>query len=153
MMTALALPWFVLKTTGSAGRTGIVLAVEILPVALLGVSSGSLAARLGARRTMLGTNLLWAVLMSLIPVLHSLALLSFPILLILVFLAGALWTPFYSAQQALLPELVGEDERVLGHASALFQSATRMTYWVGPVLAGLLIAPLGAPTVLLIDAA
>jgi MFS family permease len=51
-MTFLALPWFVLVTTGSAARMGVVLAVELLPVALLGIPSGSLVARLGARRTM-----------------------------------------------------------------------------------------------------
>ena len=37
-MTFLALPWFVLVTTGSAARMGIVLAVELLPIALLGAS-------------------------------------------------------------------------------------------------------------------
>ena len=52
-MTFLALPWFVLATTGSATRMGVVLAVELVPVALLGIPSGTVAARLGARRTML----------------------------------------------------------------------------------------------------
>jgi hypothetical protein len=39
-MTFLALPWFVLVTTGSATKMSIVLAVEILPIALLGIPSG-----------------------------------------------------------------------------------------------------------------
>ena len=33
-MTFLALPWFVLETTGSAARMGVVLAVELAPVGL-----------------------------------------------------------------------------------------------------------------------
>jgi hypothetical protein len=48
-MTFLALPWFVLVTTGSAAKMSIALAVEILPIALLGIPSGALVARLGAR--------------------------------------------------------------------------------------------------------
>jgi MFS family permease len=51
-MTFLALPWFVLVTTGSAAKMSLVLAVEILPVALLGIPSGALISRLGARTTM-----------------------------------------------------------------------------------------------------
>ena len=52
-MTYLALPWFVLVTTGSATKMGIVLGVELLPTALLGIPSGAVVARLGARRTMM----------------------------------------------------------------------------------------------------
>ena len=51
MMTALALPWFVLQTTGSASRVSVVLAAEGAPVLLLGIPGGTVAARLGAKRT------------------------------------------------------------------------------------------------------
>ena len=47
-MTFVALPWFVLVTSGSATKMSVVLAVEIAPMALLGIPSGSLIAR--ARR-------------------------------------------------------------------------------------------------------
>ena len=43
-MTYLALPWFVLVTTGSPGKMSLVLAAEILPMAILGVPSGALVA-------------------------------------------------------------------------------------------------------------
>ena len=59
-MTFLALPWFVLQTTGSATRMGVVLAVELLPIAILGIPSGSVIARYGARRTMLVSDLILA---------------------------------------------------------------------------------------------
>src|SRR4029079_8454200 len=52
-MTYLALPWFVLVTTGSPGQMSLVLAAEILPMAILGVPSGALVQRLGSRTTML----------------------------------------------------------------------------------------------------
>lgn len=56
-MTFLALPWFVLKTTGSPTRMGVVLAAELAPIAVLGIPSGALIARWGARRTMLVADL------------------------------------------------------------------------------------------------
>ena len=52
-MTYLALPWFVLVTTGSPSKMSLVLAAEILPMAILGVPSGALVQRLGSRTTML----------------------------------------------------------------------------------------------------
>src|SRR5919206_151247 len=47
-MTWLALPWFVLVTSGSATRMGIVFAVEALPIAFLGIPSGAVVQRIGA---------------------------------------------------------------------------------------------------------
>ena len=52
-MTYLALPWFVLVTTGSPAKMTIVLAAEILPMAIFGIPSGMVVERLGARTTML----------------------------------------------------------------------------------------------------
>jgi MFS family permease len=57
-MTFLALPWFVLATTGSATRMSVVLALEIAPVAVFGAPSGALVTRLGSRATMLLADLL-----------------------------------------------------------------------------------------------
>src|SRR5918997_6861708 len=87
-MTYLALPWFVLVTTGSAARMGIVLAGQLLPTALFGIPSGALVARLGARRTMIVGDGARAPLMVSIPILHELGLLSFGLLLVIVFLIG-----------------------------------------------------------------
>jgi len=52
-MTYLALPWFVLVTTGSPSKMALVLAAEIAPSAILGIPSGMAVERLGARTTML----------------------------------------------------------------------------------------------------
>ena len=52
-MTYLALPWFVLATTGSPSKMSLVLAAEILPMAILGIPSGVVVQGLGSRTTML----------------------------------------------------------------------------------------------------
>jgi hypothetical protein len=53
----------------------------------------------------------------------------------------------------VLPELVGEDERVVAQANAVVEGAQRATALLGPALAGLLIASVGATKVLYVDAA
>jgi MFS family permease len=151
-MTWVALPWFVLTTSGSATRMTIVLAVETIAVALGGLAGG-LATRLGAWRTMLICDGLRAPLMAAIPLLHLADALSFPLLLALVFVVGLFATPSYASKTVLLPDLVGEEEARLSRANALLQTSNRLTMILGPPLAGVLIGVFGATEVLLIDAA
>jgi len=151
-MTFLALPWFVLETTGSATRMGIVLAVELLPVALLGIPSGTVVTKLGARNTMLVGDLCRAPILLSIPVLHSAGVLSFGVLLALVALLGVFIAPYFASQRLVLPELLGDDERAVSQANAVLEGAQRATSLLGPALAGVLIAAIGAPNVLYLDA-
>jgi len=152
-MTFLALPWFVLVTTGSAAKMSIVLAVEILPVALLGIPSGALIARLGARTTMVLGDAGRAPLMLAIPLLHQAGVLTFPLLLVFVFALGCFIAPYFSAQRLILPELVGDDEQTVGQANAIVEGTQRATALLGPSTAGVLIAVIGAANVLYVDAA
>lgn len=152
-MTWVALPWFVLTTTGSPARMGIVMAVELFPLALFGILSGSVVERIGARQAMLACDLVRAPIMGLIPLLHWLGALSFPLLLVLVFLLGIFWAPYFSSQRIILPKLVGNDEGVLAQANALFQGATRLTLVLGPAIAGVLLGLIGPVTILVLDAA
>jgi len=87
-MTFLALPWFVLVTTGSAAKMSLVLAVELLPVALLGIPSGMVISKWGARKTMVVGDAARAPLMLAIPLLHEAGWLSFPVLLACVWALG-----------------------------------------------------------------
>ena len=80
-MTLVALPWFVLITTGSTARMGWVLAAELLPVGLLGIPAGSAIARLGAKRTMNVADAARAPLMAAVPIPHWTGHLSFGLLL------------------------------------------------------------------------
>ena len=151
-MTWVALPWFVLTTTGSPTRMGMVMAAELLPVAILGIPAGAVVGRLGARRSMRTSDLARAVIMVVIPVLSLAGWLSFPTLLVLVLALGMFVAPYHSAQRVLLPQLVGEDERTVAQANALMQGSTRLATLLGPALGGVLIAAFRAETVLFIDA-
>ena len=152
-MTYLALPWFVLVTTGSAAKMSVVLAVQILPMAILGVPSGTLVQRLGSRTTMLAADFARAPLIMALPLLHAAGYLSFGLLLALVAALGAFMPPYAASQRVILPELVGEDVTVMSQANSLIEGGTSAAALIGPALAGILIPFLGAPNVLYIDAA
>jgi MFS family permease len=130
----------------------IVLAVEMVPMALFGVPSGSLVQRYGARTVMLVSDFVRVPLMVSIPVLHAADALSFGLLLVLVFLLGCFMAPYFASQRVILPELVGEDERAMSQANSLIEGGTAFAALAGPALAGVLIPFLDAPTILYIDA-
>jgi len=152
-MTYVALPWFVLITTGSTAKMGWVLAAELLPAGLLGIPAGTLIARLGAKRTMNLADAARAPLLAAVPVLHWTGHLSFPLLLAFTFLIGCFAAPYYASSRLILPEVVGDDEQLVAQGSAFVQAATQLTQLAGPILGGLLIAWISAPAVLVIDAA
>ncbi|HKU57794.1 MAG TPA: MFS transporter [Gaiellaceae bacterium] len=152
-MTTVALPWFVLATTGSTVRMGLVLAVQLLPAAILGTFSGTAVAAVGSRRTLISSDALRAPLLASVPVLHWLGLLSFPLLLGLVAVIGLFAVPYATAAQSMLPEIVGEEEGLVAQAVSALQVAIQTTGVVGPVLAGVLIPFSGAPSLLLFDGA
>ena len=152
-MTWLALPWFALRSTGSPQRMTWVIIAEILPVAVLGFWGGAIAARLGTRRTMLICDFARAPLLAAIPLLHAAGLLTFPLLLGLVAATGVFIAPYFAVQRAVVPELVGEEQLDVAEATAFFQAANRLTIFLGPPLAGVLIAVIGTANVLYVDAA
>jgi predicted MFS family arabinose efflux permease len=93
-----------------------------------------------------------AVLIGLVPLLYALGLLRFGVILLVAFLVEAFDPAYVAMQRGVLALVVGEDERALARGGALLQSATQATRLVGPAIGGLLIAALGAPNVLWVDA-
>jgi MFS family permease len=152
-MTAIALPWLVLSTTGSPTRAGLVAAVEWLPMALLGIPSGALAARLGPRRTMILCDVARLPVVAVIPLLHWLGALDLAPLLVLAFLVGAFFPAHLASQRIILPELLGEAAEEVTRGNAVMGAANRLPLVLGPALGGALIAAIGPAEVLLADAA
>lgn len=152
-MTVLALPWFVLVTTGSATKLGLVLGIGTIPFVTLPLPAGSLIARIGARQTMVIADAARLPLLAAIPALYSLDALSFPLLVVLVALTNVFTAAHMPAQRLILAEVVGDEESVVARANAYLDGAQTTAPLVGPALAGVLIAALGAPNVLYVDAA
>ena len=89
-----------------------------------------------------------APLVALVPLLHWLDVLTFPLLLVIVAAIFAFATPSFAAKSSILPDLIGEDEKVVAEAKALMQASQRVTLFLGPALAGVLIAAIGVTNVL-----
>ncbi len=142
-----------LVTTGSAVRTGLVGVAVMLPTVLASFLGGAIVDRLGPKRTSVLADLLSGATVALVPLLHHLGALSFGALLLLVFLGALLDTPGATARQALLPEVAGQAGVRLERANGVFHSLENAAGLVGPLLAGLLVAWLGASEVLWLDAA
>jgi MFS family permease len=152
-MTVVALPWFVLATTGSTTKMGLVLACETLPAFALGIPAGGLVASLGPRRALVFGDALRAPLLASVPLLHWAGVLSFPLLLVLVTAIGVFSVPYAAAASSILPEIVGEEPSEVARAQAALQVAIQVTGVTGPVIAGLVIPLIGSPSLLLLDGA
>ena len=152
-MTVLAIPWFVLDTTGSAARTGVVGACQLVPLVLASALGGPLIDRVGARRAAVWSDLLSAVGVALVPLLHATTGLAFWQLCLLVAVVGLTQAPGDTARAVLLPPLQRHAGVPLERATSAFDGVERGARMVGAPLAGVLIAALGPSGVLLVDAA
>jgi MFS family permease len=151
-MTLLALPWFVLQITDhSATKLGLVLAVELLPAALLGIPSAVVVQRIGARRTLLYANIARAPLLAAIPVLYQAGRLPFSLLLAIVFAIGVFAAPYLSAQRLLLPETFPNSQSLVVQANAVVEGVSRLGMLIGPAIAGLAIGTLDAQNILYVN--
>jgi MFS family permease len=151
-MTFLALPWFVLTTTGSATRTGLVAFAEMAPYVTVQGLGGPLVDRIGARRVSVSTDVSAAVFIGLVPVLSSLHDLSLPVLAVLVALAGAVRGAGDAARDVMVPG-VGELAKMpLERSSGLYDGVNRLASLIGAPVAGLLVVATSALSVLAIDA-
>jgi MFS family permease len=153
-ITSLAIPWFVLVTTGSPARTGIAAGMTVLANVLSGMLGGAIADRVGFKRASIFSDLLSGVTVAIIPTLHFLGWLEFWHLLALVF-AGAIFdAPGGLARGALVPRLARAAGMPLERANSAMQFADQSSRSLfGPVVAGGLIGLMGAAAVLYVDAA
>lgn len=152
-LTYVAIPWFVLQTTGSATRTGVVFAVELIAGAACGIPSGAVVERLGARRTLLLADALAVPLIATIPIAHGQGWLSFPLICAISAGTGMLSPAYLAATTVALTGLVGEDEELLTRANGHLAVIQQTGALGGKAVAGLLVALMGATNVLSIDAA
>jgi MFS family permease len=151
-LVMVALPWFVLETTGSASQTGVIGMTAALPALFAGLFGGMLVDRTGGRRMSIVSDVFSGAAVMLVPLLYQAGGLSFPVLVALVFAGAALDIPGVTARRALLPELAeGAGMRQEAMAS-WFESMQSVAFILGPAIAGGLIALIGSVNLLWITA-
>jgi MFS family permease len=145
----IAVPYYVYQLTGSVLQTGITVIVQTLPRVLLSSLAGVFVDRWNRRWTMTIADLLRAVVLLLMLLVHSADLLW----LIYVALAvQAIITQFFTpASMALIPSLVEKEQLMSANSlSSLGQSVTRL---IGPPIGGVLFTALGLTGTVLMDSA
>ncbi len=151
VLTLLAIPWFVLTTTGSITKTGITAFFSTLPTVLAAFFGSVFIDRVGYKRTSVLSDIASAVSVALIPLLYHTVGLAFWQLLVLVFLGGLLKSPGGTARTAMVPELAEAAQMRLERANAINNGVSRVSNFIGAPLAGFLIAFIGTSNLLWFD--
>jgi len=152
-MSALAIPWLVLTSTGSAAKTGLVGFATMAPYVAAMALIGPLVDRAGLRRSFVLGNAVAAVVVGAIPLAQALGALHLPVLLALVAVAGVARGAADCANSALVPTTAETAGTPLERAAGLTSGANRTALLLGAPLAGALVVVAGAPVVVAIDAA
>lgn len=152
-LSAIAIPWLVLTTTGSPVLTGVVGLCEMLPYVVAKALLGPLIDRIGARAIAIWCDRLSAVAVALIPLLFWTGVMSFPVLLPMVALLGVLRAPADAAKQALVPAVAGMGAVPLERVTGVMGASERLAGTLGAAGAGALIGLVGPVPALLVNAA
>ncbi len=153
LLTAVAILWFVLETTGSPARTGIAVFAGAVPVVISLFFGGTIVDRFSYRRVSVVSDLASGVSVLLIPLLHTFGLLSFPLLLACIFAGALLDLPAALARMAALPDLARLSGMNTERAFAFSEGTSTVLGLAAPALTGVMIVAFGASNVLWIDAA
>src|SRR5215212_3730785 len=152
-LTLIAVPWFVLQTTGSATKTGFTGFFSLLPLLNGGVFGGLIVDRLGFRRASILADLGSGLMVALVPLLYHTIGLEYWQLLALVFLRSLVGTPGGTARQGLLPDLVALSGFGRERINVTLQGIGTLPALFGAPLARLLIVALHPSNLLCLDAA
>jgi predicted MFS family arabinose efflux permease len=150
-VSLLALPLTaVLTLQATPFQMGLLSTAMTLPVPLVVLFAGVLTDRVRRKPLLIGMDWLRAVLLLLIPLTAALHLLNLEVLLVVAFLSGACSIVFDVAYQPYLGSIVKPGQLIDGNGK--LETSNALAEVAGPGLAGVLIALLGAPMTVLVDA-
>ncbi len=147
----IAVPWLILQITGSGLALGLMLMLAGIPRAILMLVGGALSDRFSPRKILLVSHGIRALLVGLLTVLVVTETVQLWHLYVLSFIFGVVDAFGYPAFSSMVPRLLDRDQ--LESGNALLQITMRMSIFIGPVLAGVVVATLGTTAALAIDTA
>ena len=148
---SLAVTWLVLDLTDRSDQLGIALALQFLPMLILGAPAGVLADRLNNRRLLLATSAASGVLALTFGIVVSTGHATIWWIYALTFALGLVLAVERPTMQAILFQLVGRD--LLSNAVAANGTINSVSRLIGPAIAGGLIATVGVTVGFYINAA
>src|SRR6266566_10121012 len=149
--TIIALVWFVLQLTGSRVAIGLVVFCFQLPTIISSPLMGKLLDRYQPCTIMAVDNFGRACIIAAIPALYLFGALHLWMVYVLALFSGILSPATEVGCRIVIPRLVPDEE--LEKANSLSSISWDFATLVGPALAGILVTVIGAPNVLLLDAA
>ena len=149
-MQTVAQSWLVLQLTGSGTALGLVVALQTLPVLVLGPYGGVVADRVDKRRLMIGLQSMMGVLALVLGVLTITGRVTLWQVFVLALLLGLNNCFENPARQSFILEMVGPDR--LRNAVSLNSVMVNVARAVGPAVAGLVIAAGGTGICFLVNA-
>ncbi|HTZ91926.1 MAG TPA: MFS transporter [Streptosporangiaceae bacterium] len=150
-MQMTAQSWLVLVLTQSSTDLGLVVALQTLPVLLLGPYGGVVADRVDKRKLMIGLQTAMGCQALVLGLLTVLGVVRFWQVCLLAVVLGLNNAFENSARQAFVREMVGKDE--LRNAITLNSVTVNAARAVGPAIGGVLIATVGVGVCFLANAA
>jgi MFS family permease len=148
-----AIPWYVLVTTGSPALTGLVTFFQVLSEVVAGLFGGAIVDRIGTRTASIATDLGSGVAVAMIPLLHATVGISFWQIVVLVAIRALFDSPGITARVSMVPELARAAGMDLERANSFWHTLYRGASLIGAPLAGGLILLVGTANVLWLDAA
>ena len=149
-MSKVALAWYVWEETQSPEALGLLTFLNLGPVVLGGFLAGWLLDRFDKRMVMLVDSVFRGAVMALVPMLFFMGRLEIWQVYAVAAVYGFLGMITWAGGPSIVPALV--EEKHLPTANALESFAFTAGNVLGPTLAGLLIATIGAPNVVALDA-
>jgi MFS family permease len=135
----------------SAAQMGLLFACAALPFALFSLPAGVWIDRRRKRSLIVAFNLLGGCGLAAVPLAAMFDVLSMPLLYAVEFAVGTAFCVGGSAAQVFMTQVVGRERLI--EANSKQASASSLAGLAGPVLAGMLVGSLGAPTAVALDAA
>lgn len=142
-MVFIALPWLALELTGSAASAGALVALTSIPGIFFGPILGTLIDRIGRRISGFISEVLTALTILLIPIVHNSIEISFA-LLVLLALGRAIVSPASStARKSIIPDVAGPSGLSLERANSIHEAVFATGFAIGPAVAALFIGLIG----------
>jgi MFS family permease len=148
---ALAVTWLVLELTNRSDRLGVTMALQFLPLLLLGAPAGVLADRFDNRRILVATSVVSGLIAATFAVVASTGHITMWWIYTLTLVLGIALAVERPAMQAILYELVGPG--LLPSAVATNSTIASVSRLIGPAFAGALIATVGVEACFIVNAA
>ena len=142
-MVFIALPWLALEITGSAASAGALIALTSIPGIFFGPILGTLIDRIGRRISGFVSEVLSALTILLIPVVHNSIEITFA-LLVLLALGRAIVSPAsLTARKSIIPDVAGPSGLSLERANSIHEAVFATGFAIGPAVAALFIGLIG----------